>query len=169
MAVAVALAFGYWAADGSLGLSRSQPHPSTGLQVSRMVGAVTAAVGLLGLAGRWGHRTRFWLPAALTWVGSGAMVAFDVLNLALNRLFFLFGMTSSGPAWSPIDTVLFIKVAIGVLAGAVGALALTAAARDNQQPAGTSRTGMQMTHQASPRPSERIGPGPRAPREGARR
>jgi hypothetical protein len=145
MSVAVALVFGYWAAGGLFGLSGSQPHPSLGLQVSRMVGGVTAAVGLLGLAGRWGGTTRFWVPAALTWVGSGALAAFDGLNLALNRLFLLFGMNASQAGWSPIDTVLVIKVVIGVLGGAVGALALTAAATGARKPTRTSRTGMQTT------------------------
>jgi hypothetical protein len=54
MAVAVALVCGYWAAGGSFGVSRVLPDVPWGLQASRVVGAVTAAVGLLGLAGRWG-------------------------------------------------------------------------------------------------------------------
>lgn len=167
MAIAVALVFGYWAAGGSLGLSGSQPQPSLGLQASRSIGALTAAVGLLGLAGRWGHRRRFWLPAALTWVGSGAMVAFDGLNLVLNRLL-LFGMDASAPGWSPIDTVLVIEVVIGVLAGAVGALAVTAAVRNIREPAGTSRTGMQTTHGADrPAPRHQTLPAAAGVRRGA--
>ncbi len=138
MAVAVALVFAYWAAGGSFGLSGSQPHPSSALQASRLVGAVTAVVGLLGLAGRWGSQTRFWLPAALTWVGSGAVAAFDGLNLVVNQLFVLFGVGASEASWSLIDTILVIKVVIGVLAAAVGVLAVTAAAKDDQKPAGTS-------------------------------
>ncbi|HSL15003.1 MAG TPA: hypothetical protein VK962_01880, partial [Actinomycetota bacterium] len=148
MAVAVALVFGYWAAGGSFGLSGSQPHPSVGMQASQVVGAGVAVVGLLALTGRWGRGTRFWLPAALTWVGSGAMVAFDGFNLVINRLFVLFGMDTSGPGWSLIDTVLVIKVVIGVLAGTVGALALAAAAKDSHEPAGTARTGVLTTHGA---------------------
>jgi hypothetical protein len=145
MAVAVALVFCYWAAGGSFGLSDAQPHPSFGLQASRVAGAVVAVVGLLGLAGRWGRQTRLWLPAALTWVGSGAVAAFDGLNLVVNRLFVMFGIDASEAGWSLFDTVLVIKVVIGVLAAAVGALAVTAAAKDNQKPAGTQRTGMQTT------------------------
>src|SRR6266545_5097947 len=109
MAAAVALVFVYWAAGGSFGLSSSHPHRSLGLQASRVAGAVAAAVGLPGLAGRWGSQRRFWLPAALTWLGSGALVAFDGLNLALNRLFGMFGTDASVPGWSVIDTALVIK------------------------------------------------------------
>ena len=141
MAVAVALVFGYWVAGGSFGLSAVQPHPSWALQASRVAGAVTAVVGLLGLAGRWGHRTRFWLPAALTWVGSGAVAAFDGLNLVLNQLFLMFGADAPVPGWSLIDTVLVMKVVIGVLAAAVGALAVTAAARDAGSPLQPGRHG----------------------------
>jgi hypothetical protein len=126
--VAVALVCGYWAAGGSFGVSRVLPDVPWGLQASRVVGAVTAAVGLLGLAGRWGQRTRFWLPAALTWVGSGAVAAFD--GLALVALLLL-GTDASAPGWSLTDTVLVIKAVIGMLAGAVGALAVTAATKDN--------------------------------------
>ncbi len=109
MAAAVALVFVYWAAGGSFGLSSSHPHRSLGLQASRVAGAVAAAVGLPGLAGRWGSQRRFWLPVALTWLGSGALVAFDGLNLALNRLFGMFGTDASVPGWSVIDTALVIK------------------------------------------------------------
>jgi hypothetical protein len=154
LAVAVALVFCYWAAGGSFGLSGSQPHP-LGLQTSRVAGAVTAVVGLLGLAGRWGRRIRFWLPAALTWVGSGALVAFDGLNLVVNRLVVLVGTGASEAGWSPTDTVLVIKVRIGLLAAAVGALAVTAAAKVNQKPGETQRTGMQAKHadRLAPRPT----------------
>ncbi len=137
LAVAVAAVFCYWAAGGSFGLSGAQPHPSWPLQASRVAGAVIAAAGLLGLAGRWGHQTRFWLPAALAWVGSGSLAAFDGLELMLNRLFFMSGSGASGPGWSLIDTVLVIEVVIGVLCAAVGALAVTSAARDDHRPAGT--------------------------------
>jgi len=131
MAVAVALVFGYWAAGGSAGLLGSGPHASFAMQASRVAGAVTAAVGLLGLAGRWGHRARFWLPAALTWVGSGALVAFDGLTIVLNKLFFVFGAGASGPGWSLVDTALVVKVVIGVLAAVVGALAAVLAAAED--------------------------------------
>ena len=80
MAVAVAAVFCYWAAGGSFGLSSAQPHPSWALQATGVAGAVIAAAGLLGLAGRWGHQTRFWPPAALAWVGSGSLAAFDGLR-----------------------------------------------------------------------------------------
>jgi hypothetical protein len=128
MAVAVALVCGYWAAGGSFGVSRVLPDVPWGLQASRVVGAVTAAVGLLGLAGRWGQRTRFWLPAALTWVGSGAggrLRRPRAGGLAPAR------EDASAPGWSLTDTVLVIKAVIGMLAGAVGALAVTAATKDN--------------------------------------
>jgi hypothetical protein len=49
------------------------------------------------LAKKWGRRTRFWLPAALTWVRSRAMAAFDGLNLVLSRLL-LFGTRSGDRA-----------------------------------------------------------------------
>jgi hypothetical protein len=141
MAVAVAFLFGYWAAGGSFGLSGAQLHPSWALQASRAVGAVTAVVGLLGLAGRWGHQTRFWLPAALTWVGSGALAAFDGLTTVLNQIFVMFGTGASVPGWSLIDTVLVIKVVIAVSAAAVGALAVAAAAKDAGSPLQPGRHG----------------------------
>lgn len=125
LAVVVAAVFCYWAAGGSFGLSGVQPHPSWALQASGVAGAVLAVAGLLGLAGRWGHRTRFWLPAALAWVGSGSLAAFDGLEL-----FLMFGTGLSGSGWSLADTVLIIEVAIGVLCAAVGALAVTAAVKD---------------------------------------
>lgn len=135
LAVAVALVFGYWAAGGSFGLAGSQPHPYLGLQASRVAGAVVAVVGLLGLAGGWGRQTRFWVPATLAWIGSGAVAAFDGLNLVLNRLFFMFGLDATQPAWSLFDTALVIKVVIGVLAAGVAALVLTGAAKNNHRAA----------------------------------
>ncbi len=135
MALAVALVYWYWAAGGSFGLSAAQPHPPWPFEASTVAGAATAAVGLLGLAGKWGHRTRLWVPAALTWVGSGALVAFDGLNLVLTQLFLMFGALASELVWSLSDTVLVVKVVIGLLAAAVGAKAVTAAAKDNQKPA----------------------------------
>jgi hypothetical protein len=129
MAVAIAIIFGYWAAGGSFGLPGSQPHPSWALQASRGAGALVAAVGLLGLASRWGHAIRFRLPAALLWIGSGALAAFDGLTLTLNRLFLSLGADAAEPAWDVADTVLVIKVAIGVLTAAVGALAVRAATK----------------------------------------
>lgn len=139
MAVAVAVVFGYWAAGGSFGLSGAEPDASWAMQASRAAGAVIAAAGLLGLAGRWGHQTRFWLPEALTWVGSGALVAFDGLWVMLNQLFLMFGTNASEPGWSLMYTVVVIKMLIGVLAAAVGALAVTAAAKGNQKPADEDR------------------------------
>jgi hypothetical protein len=135
MAVAVALPFCYWAAGGSFGLSDAQTHPPWYLQASRVVGALTAVAGLLALAGRWGHQTRFWLPVTLIWFGSGAMAAFDGLVLVLNKLFLVLGMNASEPGWSLIDTALAIKVVIGVFVAVVGGLAVAAAAKDYQQPA----------------------------------
>jgi hypothetical protein len=142
MAVAAAAVFCYWAVGGSFGLSAAQPHPSWALQASRAAGAVIAVAGLLGLAGRWGHQTRFWLPVALAWVGSGSLAAFDGLELMLNQLFLMFGTGASGSGWSLADTVLVIEVVIGVSCAAVGALALTAAAKDDR-PAG--RKGLRRT------------------------
>jgi hypothetical protein len=138
MAVAVAVVYGYWAAGGSFGLSGAQPYPSGVLQACQVGWAVITAVGLLGLAGRWGQQTRFWLPVTLTWVGSGALAAFDGFTFMLNRLFVMFGANDSAPGWSMTDTTLVIKVVIGVLAAAVGALAVTAAAEDDRKRAGTS-------------------------------
>jgi hypothetical protein len=131
MSVAVAVVFAYWAAGGSFGLSGSQPHPSFELQASRVAGAMIAMVGLLALAGRWGHHTRFWLPAALVWIGSGALVAFDGLNLVLTQLFAVSGTNTSETGWSLFDTVLVIKVVIGLSAAAVGVVAITVA-KDNR-------------------------------------
>jgi hypothetical protein len=138
MAVAMAVVFGYWAADGSFGLSGEQPAGA--MQASRAAGAIIAAAGLLGLAGRWGHQTRFWLPAALTWLGSGALVAFDGFWLMLNQLFAMFGTDGSEPGWSLIDTVVVIKLLIGMLAAAVGAMAVTAGATDEHHRADRDRT-----------------------------
>jgi hypothetical protein len=129
MAVAVALVCGYWAAGGSVGLSEVQPRPSMGLHVSGAAGALVVVVGLLSAAGRWGNRRRIWVPAALIWLGSGAVAAFDGLNLLLNKLFLAFGAATSEPGWTVTDTILAIKVLIGVLAAAVGALAITAAGK----------------------------------------
>jgi hypothetical protein len=153
LAVAVAAVFCYWAAGGSFGLAAAQPDPSWALQASRVAGAVIAVAGLLGLAGRWGHQTRFWLPAALAWVGSGSLAAFDGLELMLNQL--MSGAGASGPGWSLAGTVLVIEVVIGVLCAAVGAVAVTAAARDDQKPAGTSAP-------VSDTPPGRSGGGPAA-------
>jgi hypothetical protein len=137
MATAVALVCGYWAIVGQFGDSAALGSDSRWpLQASRMVGAVTAVVGLLGLAGRWGQRRRFWLPTALTWVGASAMAGFDGLALLV---FVLLGTDGSGPGWGLTDTVLVIKVAIGVFAGAVAALAVTSALKDNQSRAAEHR------------------------------
>lgn len=122
-AVAVAVLFTYWAAGGSFGLSASQPHPSEALQASRVLGAVVAVAGLLAVAGRWGRQRRFWLPAALTWVGSGALTGFDGFTLVLNRIVTI-GTDTAASGWSLIDTALLIKMLIGVLAAAVGIVAV---------------------------------------------
>jgi hypothetical protein len=140
MAVVMAVVFCYWTAGGSFGLSGAESDVPWAMQASRAAGAVIAVVGLLGLAGRWGSQTRFWLPAALTWVGSGALAGFDGFWLILNQLFALFGTDASEAGWSLIDTALVTKVTIGVLAAAIGALAVTAAAKDDQKPAGRDRT-----------------------------
>jgi hypothetical protein len=121
MAVAVALVFANAAAGDSFGTSGALPDPPVGLQASRVAGVVVAVVGLLGLAGWWGRRTRFWLPAALTWIGSGAMAAFDGLALLL---FIVLGPDADGAGWGLTDTALVIKVVVGLLAGAVCALAV---------------------------------------------
>lgn len=130
MAVAVALLCWYWAAGGSFGLSDARPHPTWAMQASAAAAAVTAVVGLLGLAGRWGHHTRFWLPVALVWIGSGGVAAFD----GLNQLTLVFGLSGSDAGWSLIDAVLLAKVVIGMSAGAVVALAVRSAAKDNRLP-----------------------------------
>jgi hypothetical protein len=154
MTAAVAIVFCYWAAGGSFGLSDAQTHPPWYLQASRVVGALTAVAGLLALAGRWGHQTRFWLPVALIWFGSGAIAAFDGLVLVLNKLFLMLGMNVSEPGWSLIDTALAIKVVIGVFAAVVGALTVTAAARNNQQPAETDGPGAAAAEPQGPRDTE---------------
>ena len=128
MAAAVAVVCAYWAAGGSFGDSRVSLDAPWGMNASRAAGAVIAAAGLLGLAGRWGERTPFWLPMSLTWVGSGALAAFDGLAAVLASL--LRGTDASAPAWGLTDTVLVIKVVIGLLAGVLGALAVAAAAHD---------------------------------------
>ena len=134
MAVVVALLCAYWAAGGSYGLSDARAHDSFGMQASRAAGALVAAAGLLGLAGRWGRERRFWLPAGLTWVGSGALVAFDVLTVVTNRLFYLFGTPPPEADWAAIDTVLVIKVVVGVLAAVVGVLTVAPAAKATPGP-----------------------------------
>jgi hypothetical protein len=140
MAVVMAVVFCYWAAGGSFGVSGAEPDVPWAMHASRAAGAVIAAAALLGLAGRWGHQTRFWLPAALVWLGSGALAGFDGFWLMLNQLFAMFGTDASEPGWGLIDTALVIKVVIGVLAAAVGALAVTAAAKDDEKPVGRDRT-----------------------------
>jgi hypothetical protein len=127
--IALAVVLGYWAVGGSLGLpsGRQEIWP---MQAARLTGALLAAVGLLAVAGRWGGHGRFWLPAALIWLGSGALVAFDGLNLVLNHMSGFFGTDASG--WSLFDTVLTLKVGIGLVAAAVGALVIAAAVKDDR-------------------------------------
>jgi hypothetical protein len=96
-------------------------------------GAVIAAAGVLGLAGQWGRERPFWLPAALTWVGSGALVAFDVLTVVVNRLFYVFGSPPREADWAPADTLLVIKVLVGVLAAVVGVLVVRSAAHGDDR------------------------------------
>ena len=132
MTFVAAIVFCYWAAGGSFGLSGAHAEDGWALHTSRAVGAVTAGIGLLGLAGRWGRRRRFWLPTALTWLGSGALVAFDGFILMFTTVPILFGAIVAEWGWSVTDTILVIKVLIGVLAAGVGAVAVTAAARDDQ-------------------------------------
>lgn len=133
MALLVGAVCTYWAAGGSIGLSDARPHDSFAMQASRAVGALVAAAGLLGLAGRWGRERRFWLPTALIWVGSGALIAFDVLTVVLNRLL-MFGTTLPEADWAPIDTVMVFKGVIGVLAAVLGVLAVTAANNYRESP-----------------------------------
>ena len=128
MAVAMSLVCGYWAAGGSFGPSGALPDPPSAMQASRLAGAVTAVAGLLALAGGWGRGRRLWLTAGLTWVGSGAMVAFDALVLVL---FLVFRPEAAEAGWSLTDTVVAIKVLIGALAAAVGVLAVSTAAKDH--------------------------------------
>ena len=134
MTFVAAIVFCYWAAGGSFGLSGAHAEDGWALHTSRAVGAVTAGVGLLGLAGRWGRRRRFWLPASLTWLGSGALVAFDGFILVFTTLPILFGEIVTEWGWSVTDAFLVIKVLIGVLAAGVGVVAVTAAARDDRAP-----------------------------------
>jgi hypothetical protein len=133
MALVVALVCAYWAAGGSYGLSDARAHDIAGMQVSRATGAVIAAAGVLGLAGQWGRERPFWLPAALTWVGSGALVAFDVLTVVVNRLFYVFGSPPPEADWAPADTLLVIKVLVGVLAAVVGVLVVRSAAHGDDR------------------------------------
>lgn len=138
---AVAAAFGYWAAGGSSGLSTVTAQPPWALQASRAVGAVIAAIGLLALAGRLGQAARLWLPAAFTWLGSGALTAFDGLTLTLNNLLPMVGAAPSGPGWTLIDTFLVFKALIGLLAAALGFMAFRVAVRHAnrlQRPTGTA-------------------------------
>ena len=64
---------------------------------------------------------------ALTWLGSGALAAFD----GLNQLLLMSGLGGPDAHWTLIDMVVVIKVMIGLLAGAVGVLAVATAARDS--------------------------------------
>jgi hypothetical protein len=90
---------------------------------------------MLGLAGRWGRRTRCWLPLTLAWVGSGSLAAFDGLNLVLGRLIG-FGFGGGASPWGLYDTVQVVEVATGVLAAAVAAAVITGASA--ARPGGTS-------------------------------
>ena len=125
LAVAVAAVFCYWAAGARSGSpARSRPRPGRCRRPGQSV-LSSPWPGSLGLACRRGPRIRSGLPAALAWIGSGTLAAFDGLEL-----FLTFGTGLSGSGWSLTDTVLVIEVAIGVLCAAVGALAVTAAVKD---------------------------------------
>ena len=138
LAVAVAAVFCYWAAGGWFGLSGAQPHPVLGA-------AGGPGSGGCHRRGRAARPRRPWRGprcgycAALAWVGSGSLAAFDGLELLLNQL--MSGAGTSGSGWSLPGTVLVIEVAVGVSCAAVGALAVTAARDD--RPAG--RQGLRRT------------------------
>lgn len=127
-AIAIAVICLYWAFGGSLGLPDTREDDLFGMQAARAAGALVAAAGLLGLAGTWGSRARFWWPVALTWLGSGAMVAFDGLVLVVNRVFTMTG-SAVPEEWAPIDTVLVVKVVVGLAAAVLGAVVFRAASR----------------------------------------
>jgi hypothetical protein len=152
LALVTAAVAAYWAAGGSIGLSAEQEPPSSAIQLVRVAGAVTAAAGLLGLAGRWGTAKRFWVPAGLTWLGSGAMAAFDTFTLGLNGVFAAFGDLGSDYDYSGADAVVVVKIVVGLLAAAVGVVALVAAARNERelQPEGRPVTGS-LTRRSSSR------------------
>jgi hypothetical protein len=57
------------------------------------------------------------------------MVAFDALVLVL---FVAFRPEAAQAGWSLTDTLVAVKVIVGVLAAAVGVLAVTAAAKDQE-------------------------------------
>jgi hypothetical protein len=73
----------------------------------------------------------FWLPVALTWLGSGALAAFDGFLIVLNRLL-MSTTASSASAWVLADTFLVGKVVIGVLAAAVCVVAIGTAVEDDR-------------------------------------
>ncbi len=66
------------------------------------------------------------------------MAALDGLMLSL---FLMLPPETTEAGWSLTDTLLVIKLAIGVLAGAVGVLADTAAAKNDKNPEGTRHLG----------------------------
>ena len=72
-----------------------------------------ARLDRLGVAAAW---------IAVTWLGAGAVAAFDGLMLG----------------WGATDTLLVVEVAIGVVAAVVGAAAL--AARHDEPATGRART-----------------------------
>ena len=135
LAVVVAGVFGYWAAGGEHGLPAGFPWEHFAVQSA---GALVAAAGMLGLAGRWGSRTRCWLPVTLAWVGSGSLAAFDGLNLVLIRLIGADSFAGGASPWVLFDTVQVVEVTTGVLAAVVAAAVV----------AGTSAAGPGVTHDA---------------------
>jgi hypothetical protein len=131
MALVTGAIAAYWAAGGAVGLSTEQEPPSSAMQLARLVGVIAAAAGLLGLAGRWGRGRRFWVPTGLTWLGSGAMAAFDALTMGLNGVFVAFGDAGTDYDWSGADAVVVVKIGLGLLAAAIGVVALVAAGRND--------------------------------------
>lgn len=131
LAVAVGVVCAFWAIGGSFGASALQPDPTWPFNAMGVVAAAAASAGLLALAGRWARRTRFWVPAGLTWIGSGALAAFDGLILVF---YVLLGTDGSDTGWGATDTVIVAKVLVGVLAGLVGAVAVATAANDDARP-----------------------------------
>lgn len=129
LALSTAIVCAFWSGAGAFALAGTDAEPSVPMQVARATGAAVAALGLFGLAGRWSTQIRFWLPAALVWIGSGALVAFDALSFLLNGLFALAGTDAMADAsWGLTDTFLVAKVLAGVLAAAVGVVAVESGA-----------------------------------------
>ncbi len=119
LAAVVTGMYGYWAAGGGYG----SPDLPWETYVGMACGSSLAVLGMLTLAVRWGRRKRLWVPATITWLGSGSLAANALLFLALGRVS---GPGESAPAWSPLDTFRTIGAAAGLLAAAVGVVLLVA-------------------------------------------